>query len=223
MIVWLASYPRSGSTLTRQVFRQIFGRETHSRYNDRKDISLVPEVVEAVGHASYEGEWPEFYARASEAEELFLVKTHEPPTDDHKAVYVVRDGRATLVSFFHFLCELRKREDIDMRRVLEGRVPFGSWSGHLDAWHPLDRPDTLLVRFEDLAADPRGPADQLASFLGIGKVAEWSNDLERLREIFPGFFRFGSNERNIAELAPEDEELFWQIHGVWMDRLGYRR
>ena len=223
MIVWLASYPRSGSTLTRQVFRQVFGMHTHSRYNDKKDISLLPEVVEAVGHRSYDGEWQDFYEQAARSEELFLVKTHEPPPDGNKAIYIVRDGRATMVSFFHFLCELRQRDDIDMPRVIEGRVPFGSWSDHLNAWAPLDRADTLLVRFEDLVEDPRGPTARIAEFLGVREVAAWRNEIDRLREIFPGFFRFGSNERNIGELTAEHDELFWGLHGDWMRRLGYAR
>jgi hypothetical protein len=221
MIVWLASYPRSGSTLTRQVFRQIFGLRTHSRYNDRKDISLVPEVVDAVGHEPYVGEWPEFHERAAASDELFLVKTHEPPGDEGKAIYIVRDGRAAMVSFFHFLCEVRQRSDIDMPRVIEGRVPFGSWSNHLSAWNPLARPDTLLVRFEDLVAEPAAPAARIAEFLGIDQVAGWHNEIDRLRGVFPGFFRFGSNEKNIAELAAEHAELFWRMHGDWMRRLGY--
>lgn len=221
MIVWLASYPRSGSTLIRQVFRQCFGRRTYSRYNDKKDISLVPEVVEAVGHENYDGDWQEFHARATASDELFLVKTHDPPCDDGRVIYIVRDGRAAIVSFFHFLCEVRARADIDLPRVIEGRVPFGSWSNHLAAWRPLERPGALCIRFEDLVADPRAPVARIAEFLGVEQVADWSNDIDRLRGVFPGFFRFGSNDRNIAELDAENERFFWRQHGDWMRRMGY--
>lgn len=222
MIVWLASYPRSGNTLTRQIFRQVFGQATHSQYNDRLDIAAVKELSAAVGHVSYAGEWPAFYRQARASRQLFLVKTHHPPMDDGKAIYIVRDGRAAAVSWFHVLRDLRKRTDITLDDVIEGRkVAYGHWSGHLDAWQPLERPNTLMLKFEELAQDPRESIEQIAQFIPLAKKADFTNQFDELRNLLPGFFREGSTEANLRELTAAQLARFQELHGAWLRRLGY--
>lgn len=223
MLVWLASYPRSGNTLARQVLRQVFGLESYSQYNDPKDIGERPEVAAAVGHVRFETPWPEFIAAAHATAEPVVVKTHHPPQDDAPAIYVVRDGRAAVVSFYHLLHDLRRREDVTIERVIDGATPFGSWSGHLDAWRPLDRPRTLLVRFEDLLAKPAEAVAAIAGVLGVAPQGPWRNEADRLHGLFPEFFRGGDDARNIGELSASQEAAFWERHGGWMERLGYRR
>lgn len=221
MLVWLASYPRSGNTLLRQVLRQAFDCESYSRYNDPLDIGSRPEVAAAVGHRSYEGAWQRFLEEARSSTRLHLVKTHHPPQDDAPAIYLVRDGRSAAVSYRHLLRDLRGREDVTLEQVIEGRTPFGSWGGHLDAWQPVDRPRTLLLRFEDLAERPQRGIDAIAGFLSRAPVAAWHNDLERLRTEFPGFFRSGSDAANLAEMDAACRALFESRHGPWLRRLGY--
>ena len=223
MLVWLASYPRSGNTLARQVLRQVFGLESYSQYNDPRDIGERPEVAAAVGHVRFEAQLPEFLASARATAGPVVVKTHHPPQDDGAAIYVVRDGRAAVVSFYHLLHDLRGRADMTIERVIDGDTPFGSWSGHLDSWLPLDRPRTLLVRFEDLLAKPAAAVDAIATVLGVAPQGPWRNEADRLHGLFPEFFRGGSDARNIGELSAPQAALFWERHAGWMERLGYRR
>lgn len=222
MIVWLASYPRSGNTLTRQILRQVLGRETWSRYNDVGDIATVEAVAAKVGHRTYQGDWADFLATARASDELYLIKTHEPPEDDAPAIYLVRDGRAAMVSWLHLLRALRRRDNVSLADIVEGRgVPFLGWSGHLDAWNPFARPATLVLRFEEVVRDPPAAAGRMASFLNLPPVGGWSNELETLRGLLPGFFRHGSTEANVTEMPPDVEARFWELHGPWMRRLGY--
>lgn len=223
MIVWLASYPRSGNTLTRQIFRQVFGQITHSQYNDRMDIAAVKKLAEAVGHVSYSGEWKDFYRMARESKRLYLVKTHHPPMDEGRAIYIVRDGRAAAVSWWHVLKDLRGRTDVSLDDVIEGRkVAYGTWSGHLESWQPLTRPDTLLLKFEDLARDPTEAIDRIAAFVPLQKQKGFVNELDHLRGLLPGFFMKGSTEDNVRELTPAQLARFDELHGAWLRRLGYR-
>lgn len=222
MIVWLASYPRSGNTLTRQLLLQTMGIQTHSIHKDR-DIAANPHLASAVGHVSHEGDWPALRDHALNSDQLFVVKTHYPPEDDGKAIYVVRDGRASLVSFVHFLRDLYGEKQVDVGQLLEGWRLFGTWSGHLEAWQPLSRPNTLLVRFENLVADPVAEAARIAAFLGVAHKGTWANEFERLRALSPDFFRFGSNERNIAEISALGLQAFWSRNGGWMKRLRYQK
>lgn len=50
MIVWLASYPRSGNTFLRVLFRHVFGIETYSVYNDLLDIGSDGDISAVTGH-----------------------------------------------------------------------------------------------------------------------------------------------------------------------------
>lgn len=48
MIIWLASYPRSGNILLRIILKSVFGKETYSKYNDLKDIGANQKIMELV-------------------------------------------------------------------------------------------------------------------------------------------------------------------------------
>lgn len=221
MIIWLASYPRSGNTLLRQIFRQVFDQETYSDSNDPKDLGIHEAGSSVVGHRNYMLPWNEFYAAAQTDPALTLVKTHHPPKDSGKTIYIVRDGRAALVSYFHLLRDFRRRTDISLHNVIRGETPMGSWSRNLDHWQPHARPDTLLLRFEELRHEPDKSIATVAEFTGLEPKRPWESPLGHLQEAMPGFFRNGDDQRNIAELAGPDEKLFWELHGGWMKTLGY--
>lgn len=221
MIVWLASYPRSGNTLLRQIFKQVFDHPTYSDSNDPKDLGIHEAGATLVGHRNYTLPWREFYAAAQKDSVLNLVKTHHAPKDAGKTIYIVRDGRAALVSYFHLLRDFRGKSEIRLDAVVRGETPLGSWSKNLDHWQPLVRPDTLLLRFEDLRHRTEECIGSIAAFTGLAPVRPWESPLMKLREAMPGFVRHGDNRSNIAELDGADEELFWELHGRWMETLGY--
>lgn len=239
MIVWLSSYPRSGNTLTRIMLHRVFGIASASEYMpERPDHGAEPaagapgspaalgrgrriaKLVADGAYYPYRGQFPEFVAAARRSAERVFIKTHAPPRDAEPAIYIVRDGRAAAVSHFHFLAA--RGEPRPMRAVIAGDgSAAGSWSGHLSAWQPQTRPGTLLLRFEDLVARPDGAIAAMSDFLGVPPRAIWRNPLEEMSAVDGTFFRGGSNARNMAELSPADEALFWDLHGAWMRRLGY--
>jgi len=76
----------------------------------------------------------------------------------------VDHGKTTLVdallkqagairSYQHYLRDVDKRE-CSVEDVIMGAPMFGSWGGHLDAWNPLERPHTLVLKYEDLVERP---------------------------------------------------------------------
>lgn len=221
MIVWLASYPRSGNTLLRQILLQVFGQTTYSRYNDPLDIGANAHLAAAVGHVAYGGDWDAFYDSATRSREPVFVKTHDPPQDDAPAVCIVRDGRAAAVSWLYKMQAETPRPRHSLDDIIEGRVRFGSWSGHLDAWSIAERPRTLCLQFEALTLDPQPSIARLSRFLGRPQVASFANRRQELQAIAPGFIREGSNAKNIAELNLAQRSRFRELHGRWLDRLGY--
>jgi hypothetical protein len=224
MIVWLASYPRSGNTLLRTMIHRVFGLPTHSIYDDRGDIGADEATTKAVGHAFLGGSWDERYPQLRDAAEVAFVKTHDGPTDDEKAVYVVRDPRAAIASYFHYLKDFRPDwAGCTIRDVASGVVPFGPWSYHLDRWNPLERPRTLLLRYEDLLTRPQQAIERLAQFCYLPAKCQWNNDFAGLHRVNPRFFRQGSATFDRSEYDEDSLLLLDALHGDWMDRLGYQR
>ncbi len=225
MIVWLASFPRSGNTLLRRLLRESFGLSSWSAYDDRTDIGATPERAALVGHLAHGESRAAFVARARAAEGTFLVKTHElpDPADDSPAIYVVRDGRSALVSYWYYLAQILPRPQRDrlLQEVVAGLVHFGSWSDHVEAWlaHPARRE---VVRYEALAAHEPETLARIATLLGqpVPPVRP-RDDFAALHAAYPEFFRRGDDAANIAELEASCPGLFDLLHGGTQARLGY--
>ena len=222
MILWLASYPRSGNTLLRTMLQKAFGLSSYSVYDDDTDLGLIPEVRNQVGHQFLGAPIAEFYQRERNSPELKLVKTHDPPVDDGAAIYVIRDGRSAIVSRYNMLVNLRKRSDISITDVILGRkARFGHWTGHIRAWEPRQRPKTLLLFYHDLLSNPGHALTAISGFIGRQSVAQWHNNFDELHRVFPEFFNRGSDEANVAQMTQEEQALFWTVHGDCMREYGF--
>jgi hypothetical protein len=153
-----------------------------------------------------------------EGEAPVAVKTHELPTDDAPTIYVMRDGRAVIVSYFHYQNDFGYPTEIGP--LIAGNVWPGSWSKHVEAWM-RPRPRLLPVRYEDLKADPQSQIDRIAYFLGVPQIAPYQNRFAELHERNPKLYRAGDNKRNISELDQFHANLFLEHHGPLMRELGY--
>ena len=221
MIYWLASYPRSGRTLFRLFLKQIFGYESYSEGNYASHIGSNRDVAKIVGHKNYETNWPDFLEEISRSKKKFFVVTHEYPSDGFPAIYIHRDGRAVIVSYFHYLTEMLGDKEVTMDQVIMRNVPFGHWSEHSIRWDVIRCPNTLLVRYEDIINDPHAVISTVSRFIDEDPVkTNFVNQFATLNEKMPKFFRTGSNESNFAELTKKELELFWSEHAEQMVKLG---
>jgi hypothetical protein len=215
MLLWVASYPRSGNRLLRTVLRRQFGQESKDGYVH--GIIGSPEAIQA----------------AAAAESLVVVKTHNlPAADDYPAIYIVRDGRDSLVSYAWFALEIHQgldRKDVtaDLYRaqlveLIQREAPFGSWNEHVTRW--TCRPRTAVVRFEQLVAAPQAAVASALEALGIRLPAIAGARIpsfEELKAASPKLVRRGQvgawRDEFPADLLP----LFWKIHGRAMRDVGY--
>lgn len=221
MIVWLSSFPRSGNTLLRLMLKRVWDIESCSMYDDRDDIGANPAVAQRVGHRFLGANFDDAYRSMRDSTELFCVKTHDVPIDESKSIYIVRDGRSASYSYWHYQREYGQLQgDAALAETLIGFTPFGSWSDHLDAWDPLQRPEILMLRYEQLLAEPGEQIIRIADFLERRPLRPWENDFGALHQLEPRFFREGSKVPP-AGFDEAEESLFWLMHGAWMSRLGY--
>ena len=221
MIVWLASYPRSGNTMFRMMMNQVFGCKTLTRYSPVAGAPRgFPTIGNAIGRAPLPSAWSECYQPMSADGEVHFVKTHEAPEDDAKAIYIVRNGFAAAQSFKHYIRDYNGVE-YTIEQIILGETQFHSWGWHLDVWNPVERPNTLLLKYEDLVERPEEEFPKIAAFTGFEKKREWVNQFDKFHEENPTMFRKGHRPNPESEFTETQQQLFWAMHGDWLLKLGY--
>jgi hypothetical protein len=226
MIVWLASYPRSGNTFLRVVLHKLYGVPTYSVYDD--DDPVAQRVGPAlVGYRARPDR-----ALMRESANVYFVKTHKRrKADGFPAICLVRDGRDAVVSHARLRATEADKPFVDCLREeitrphFEGQPSSGSWGGNVLSWLEAVGPLAVL-RYEDLIAAPREAVQAVVSSLlpvlepipdaGIPSFGD-------LHAIDPGFFRRGVAGSHRDEMPAELHELFWAQpeNATAMRRLGY--
>jgi hypothetical protein len=160
--VFLASYPRSGSTWLRfMLYEALTGRTA--------DFAVINRAIPYVGDQQR--------APALLPQGGRLIKTHERfRPEGPKIVYLVRDIRSVLPSMYRQQVRagyVGSMEDF-FERALEGDVgPFGSWADHVRFWlGGSTGHDQLLLRFEDLRTVPAEVLGSILSFAGVEDVSD---------------------------------------------------
>ena len=156
--IFVASYPRAGSTWLRFLLYELLTGETTS-------FEAVNQGIPGIGRQ---------FNAPKLINDTRLIQTHEPYRKEYgRAVYLVRDVRDVVVSEFYFQ-KLWQLYDGDFQeffgRFLAGQVNrYGSWVDHTNSW--LDaresRPDDiLLIRFDELRQNTGTTAAKVLTFIG---------------------------------------------------------
>ena len=225
MIVWLASYPRSGNTLLRTVFKQTMDLGSYSDENILPSVGHTDQAMQGFGNLTFENSWESFYHQASSSKEIFLVKTHQPPRDNQPVIYVVRDGRAATESYaaYHKSFAPDPKFCPSILELMLGDDYYGDWSSHYRIWNSRTEGDLLLVRFEELVNADRQLLERLRMFVGFdGEVKLFDNPLQKLNLENPDFFRSGHTDWQGGEQWTEKLIYFFiALHGDLLIQLGY--
>jgi hypothetical protein len=220
VIVWIASYPRSGNSLLRQI---LFDTMDLVSYHDGPS-----EIEISADYAKEIVDRDEFFLAAASAEPMF-VKTHLPPADAYPALYVVRDGRASISSFLKYEQRFSPSSPSSpsnaMLSLILGDHYYGDWSQHYRAWCAPERRGgrTLTLDYEQLFGADQATLEAIASFVGYdGPIKAWANPIDEWREKYPHLVGAG---KTIWEPLPEwnwmCDAVFWQLHGDVMLERGF--
>lgn len=205
----------------RVILNGIFAVKTYSLTSDgdNRAFSSRPGVVDALGHLDSAISGRELIDEARRSDQICIIKTHEPPLTDDPTVYIVRDGRSAVVSYYHYLNEI-ETIPTTMESVIEGAVYAGAWSEHFATWQPLVRPRTLLLRYDDIIRYDYRLIERVGAFIGVKPRAATVPTFNDLHRLYPQFFRAGSDAKNILELEPHLPR-FMTLHGEVLRQLGY--
>jgi hypothetical protein len=160
---FLVSFPRSGNTWTRFLVCNLMNPD------------------DPVNFAQLESRIPEIYDVTDRELRAFprprIVKSHECFDPRYKKIiYIVRDPRDVLISYYEF--QLKRRvisDDCSLEEFLpyfmesEFEPKTGSWRDHVVSWTATRRGQNnfLLLRYEDMLADTLAESTKISSFLRL--------------------------------------------------------
>lgn len=181
--VFIVSYPKSGNTWTRFIIGNLL-------YDSVVDFSNVEDRI------------PDIYINADkkmyELPSPRILKSHEYFDPRYKKViYIVRDPRDVVVSYYHFV---KKRnwiaEQVELDEFVQIFVSgsfdnYGTWAENVGSWLGARSGDKnlLLLRYEDMLSDTEAALKNISEFMGIThddekiKRAIASSSFDRMKEL----------------------------------------
>ncbi|RPF71511.1 sulfotransferase domain-containing protein [Aurantiacibacter spongiae] len=232
---FLFSYPRSGNTWLRHI---VFYALNRDHVTDMERLEQQIPTVDTL-------EFPARLAKLGDRQRI--IKSHLPFAPyflDGKVVYIVRDGRDTILSYYDYFQHIhayRGSFDQFLQKALAGRMRYGSWQDNVGSWYGYrDDPNMLLVRYEDMRADPVAMAERILSFCGIDadravcEAAVAASDVGKVHKTFQswnsargtGFSggASGGGRKDWRSRMTDDQNAFFQDHaGDLLEQLGYER
>ena len=177
MIIWLASYPKSGNTLLRSILATyFFSDDGNFNFNHLYKIGQFPSLnifLKLGLDISNENNIFKNYIRAQSEvinsdKSLKFLKTHSSFVKinncnftDHKntagAIYVVRDPRNVVTSLSHHMGIdedkavniMLNNNEIIQKTDKTTKTFLGSWKFHYNSWKNLNN-KMMLIKYEDL-------------------------------------------------------------------------
>ena len=206
--IWLASYPRSGNTLVRTILFQCFNLKTGSVYSN--DLGGNGDLENYVGHI----EQSEDRSIAFPVGAIPIIKTHAYHKGNNKTIYVLRDGRAAAVSLWAFT-----NPKVSMKNIIEGKHKFGLWCDHIKFWDPLLRPNTLLLKYEDILNNLDFVLLQLSIFLDRDITSHKLPSRDTIAGNDGKWVKKKTDWRSV--LTEKDLKRFNEINKPFLDQFGY--
>jgi hypothetical protein len=163
--IYLSAYPKCGTTWT-QYMVYLLLHDAQPLAPDQSLGKAIPHLEEAGAAAVLELKAPR------------VIKTHLPmalfPVDGRaRYLYIARNPFDCVVSFFHHTRGFPRHYDFAdgafddfFECFLRGEVDFGDYFDHIVPWsHFWDRPNVLLLVYEDMRANPARAVERIAQFL----------------------------------------------------------
>jgi len=212
MIIWLASYPKSGNTLLRSLLGTYFySPDGNFNFEYVYKIKQFPSLENFEGMNIDMSNNKEVFNNFINAQKKInlenkhikflkthsgLVKVGDTNFTDLKntlgAIYVVRDPRNVVSSFaYHYSMTIDEAANamVDKARFLikTPRTPktfLGSWEIHYNSWKQLElNKKYLLIKYEDLINKKKTTLIRIFKFFNTLGVGEFKIDMIKLNKV----------------------------------------
>ena len=175
--VFVTSYPRSGNTWTRFLISNLVYQDEPTTFANIEQ--RIPEIYFNSDH------------RMRSLPRPRVLKSHECFQPNYpRVIYIVRDPRDVAVSFYHHNVKAGNiPDDYPMDKFIPRFIAaefdrkWGSWVDHVQSWLLLrqDRPDFLLMRYEDMKKTTVAELARLVAFLQTCQFRQIDGSPEKLQ------------------------------------------
>jgi len=215
LIVWIASFPRSGNSFLRIVLHRCFGIRSSVVYDfDGAAARVGPAVL------GYQDR-PASYEEMRASPDPHFIKTHKQCDDRidpaDKAICLVRDGRDALVSYARQRSEPEpERYEEILAALIETRTERGTggWGQNVMSWLQPAAASRSVLRYQDLITHPLTSVGASLREIGLDSPAASGATVPSFAELHaldPLFFRRGHSRTYEDEMPRSLEERFWSI------------
>ncbi|XP_060930166.1 cytosolic sulfotransferase 1-like [Limanda limanda] len=188
--VLIVTYPKAGSTWVSYILDLLyFGQSTPKNPRFHPIQARVPTLE--ICFPEYSGGGSTTHRGTEQLDKVVtsprLIRSHLPVgsvpksffEQNCKIVYVARNGKDSVVSYFHFDRMTRIQPEPGdwnsyLHRFMEGKMVHGSWYDHVTSW--WEKKPTYsnlhLMFYEDLVEDTGREIEKLCSFLGLSPSVE---------------------------------------------------
>lgn len=211
MIVWLASYPKSGNTLLRSLISSyFFTKDGIFNFETLKNIPQFPSYYffKDLGiDTSNEMEVIKNYINSQnqinekKTKTIHFLKTHSSffkinnfnftnAENTLGAIYVVRDPRDVVISFANHMH--LSTDEATKRLIFESglsnekyniKTYVGSWGFNYSSWKKIENEKLLLIKFEDLIHKKNETIKKILSFLESITNSHFETHEEKIKNI----------------------------------------
>ena len=207
MIIWLASYPKSGNTWVRSLLSAYYySKDGNFSFELLKNIDQYPQKKYFDIKIDKPGEVNSYWEISQEKiiseKKIKILKTHNSllalngknftkPEYTLGIIYVVRDPRNVITSLGHHFSEnikgaykfMNTREMLITQSEWGGdnfgiATVIGSWSEHYKSWKNLNFAPMITIRYEDLLADTENTFIKIIEFLS--KITDIKMDKKKI-------------------------------------------
>jgi len=190
MIIWLASYPKSGNTLVRSILASlIYSKDGNFNFNLLKKIDQYPQKKHFEGLTDKFGnllELSKFWVLSQDKlnvdKKIKFLKTHHlrcginnytftNKNNTAGVIYIVRDPRDVVISYAkHSSYSI---EDCSIDMMTSDNCIFtnknlisllGSWSDHYNSWTKNNK-NLLVIKYEDLLSNKKKETTKIINFI----------------------------------------------------------
>ena len=106
-----------------------------------------------------------------------------------------------------------------MEMIIEGKLQFGVWADHVRAWKPYERPNTLLLKYEDMRRDLPATLQAISKFLDKEIVKDTIPPRNTIASVDGRWVRPKSNWRE--EISDEMLAKFNSLNKDMLEKMKY--
>lgn len=246
MIIYIATYPRSGNTLTRNLIHHYFDIWTLSLYRESiyPDFNPTPdpsdqrfvlarngagEEYQLLRDGSLRFLTPKLRKQLAQSKQTYFIKTHDHPFMDYfrgeYIVQVVRHPGAVAWSYFKYLNDVRNIR-VSLDAVIKGYVPFGSWRGYWKVWRLKQmalQSIFFTVRFEDLVSQETHLLNQIRQWtdLEFKQPPQSFPDFSYWHNVNPTFYRQGQDTKWVQQMTSKQLHMLVEYNREAMLEEGF--